>query len=79
VQLHCVRVEELGFGIAELRLKERPRIYTDNNEGFNLKKLKGRTWNVADRFHMVLRCAGHLDHHVGQMIYLCAELKRRSA
>ena len=32
--------------------------------------------NVMDRFHMVLRCAAHLDHHVGQMIYLCFELKR---
>lgn len=32
--------------------------------------------NVTDRFHMVLRCAAHLDHHVGQMIYLCFELKR---
>jgi len=32
--------------------------------------------NVADRFHMVLRCAAHLDHHVGQMIYLSFELKQ---
>ena len=32
--------------------------------------------NVADRFHMVLRCAAHLDHHVGQIIYLCFELKQ---
>jgi len=32
--------------------------------------------NVADRFHMVLRCAAHLDHHVGQMIYLCFELNQ---
>jgi hypothetical protein len=31
---------------------------------------------VSDRFHMVLRCAAHLDHHVGQMIYLSFELKR---
>ena len=35
--------------------------------------------NVVDRFHMVLRCAAHFDHHVGQMIYLCFELKRSSA
>ena len=32
--------------------------------------------NVTDRFHMVLRCAAHMDHHVGQMIYLCFELTR---
>jgi Protein of unknown function (DUF1572) len=32
--------------------------------------------NVVDRFHMVLRCAAHLDHHVGQMIYLSFEIQR---
>jgi hypothetical protein len=32
--------------------------------------------NVGNRFHMVLRCAAHMDHHVGQMIYLCFELRR---
>jgi hypothetical protein len=31
---------------------------------------------VGNRFHMVLRCAAHMDHHVGQMIYLCFELRR---
>jgi hypothetical protein len=29
-----------------------------------------------DRFDIVLQCATHLDHHVGQMIYLAFELKR---
>jgi len=32
--------------------------------------------DVGDRFHMVLKCAAHLDHHVGQMIYLCFQLRR---
>ena len=31
-----------------------------------------------DRFDMVLQCASHLDHHIGQMIYLGFELKRKS-
>ncbi|HXM23919.1 MAG TPA: DinB family protein [Terriglobales bacterium] len=35
--------------------------------------------NVGSRFHMVLKCAAHLDHHVGQMIYLCFELSRPQA
>jgi hypothetical protein len=35
-----------------------------------------RAENVGNRFHMVLQCAAHLDHHVGQMIYLCFELGR---
>lgn len=30
-----------------------------------------------DRFSMVLKCAGHADHHVGQMIYLQRELLER--
>jgi hypothetical protein len=34
---------------------------------------------AACRFHMVLKCAAHLDHHVGQMIYLAFELKRVQA
>jgi len=29
-----------------------------------------------DRFDMVLQCATHLDHHIGQMIYLGFESKR---
>jgi len=32
--------------------------------------------NVVDRFHMVIRCTAHLDHHVGQMIYLQYALLR---
>jgi Protein of unknown function (DUF1572) len=35
--------------------------------------------NVGNRFHMVLRCAAHVDHHLGQMIYLCFELRRAKA
>jgi hypothetical protein len=31
----------------------------------------------SDRFSMVLNCAGHAYHHVGQMIYLQRELRRR--
>jgi len=32
--------------------------------------------DVANRFQMVLRCAAHLDHHVGQMIYLGFALRK---
>jgi len=31
-----------------------------------------------DRFAVVLLCATHLHHHIGQMMYLGFELKRRS-
>ena len=29
------------------------------------------------RFEMVLQCATHLHHHIGQMMYLNFELKRK--
>ena len=32
--------------------------------------------DAQDRFGMVLSCATHLHHHVGQMMYLVFELKR---
>lgn len=32
--------------------------------------------DARDRFDMVLQCASHLHHHIGQMIYLGFELKR---
>jgi hypothetical protein len=35
-----------------------------------------RAGDTGSRFHMVLKCAAHLNHHVGQMIYLCFELTR---
>src|ERR1700704_1141991 len=34
--------------------------------------------DAHDRFDMVLQCASHLDHHIGQMIYLGFESKRES-
>ena len=33
--------------------------------------------DAKDRFEMVLQCATHLHHHIGQMMYLAFELKRR--
>jgi hypothetical protein len=32
--------------------------------------------DAHNRFEMVLQCATHLHHHIGQMMYLCFELKR---
>ncbi len=31
---------------------------------------------VGNRFNMILRCASHLNHHIGQMIYLQREFQR---
>ncbi len=30
--------------------------------------------DVKDRLSMFVRCVAHLDHHCGQMIYICREL-----
>jgi uncharacterized damage-inducible protein DinB len=35
--------------------------------------------DATDRLMMVLNCAGHLYHHVGQIIYLSKELARQRA
>jgi len=32
--------------------------------------------DAQDRFGIVLSCATHLHHHIGQMMYLGFELKR---
>jgi uncharacterized damage-inducible protein DinB len=34
--------------------------------------------DARDRFEMVVQCATHLHHHVGQMMYLAFELKRKT-
>jgi len=33
--------------------------------------------NCSNRLDMVLQCAAHMQHHIGQMIYLQYELKRQ--
>jgi uncharacterized damage-inducible protein DinB len=34
--------------------------------------------DAKDRFDMILQCTTHLHHHIGQMIYLAMEWKRRA-
>jgi len=34
--------------------------------------------DAGDRFTVFLRCAGHLSHHTGQMMYLCKQLATSS-
>jgi hypothetical protein len=33
--------------------------------------------DCGDRFTAFLRCAAHLSHHTGQIIYVCKELERQ--
>jgi|SRR5208282_155772 len=41
------------------------------------KKYTGVGADARDRLGMVLACATHLHHHIGQMMYLGFELKRK--
>ncbi|MGC2742208.1 MAG: DUF1572 family protein [Candidatus Angelobacter sp.] len=53
-----------------------------------LQKQSEQDWSAAytakgfedcgDRFTAILRCAAHISHHTGQIIYLCKELERGS-
>lgn len=35
--------------------------------------------DAGDRFTVFLRCAAHIDHHLGQIMYLCKEMERQAA
>lgn len=35
--------------------------------------------NCANRLDMVVQCAAHMQHHIGQMIYLVSEWQRQTA
>jgi DinB superfamily len=41
------------------------------------KPYAGTGAEARDRFDMVLQCASHLHHHIGQMMYLCFALKQK--
>ena len=53
-----------------------------------IKKQSEQDWSAAytakgfedcgDRFTAILRCAAHLSHHTGQIIYICKEIQRQS-
>jgi uncharacterized damage-inducible protein DinB len=39
----------------------------------------GAGTDAGNRLAMVLQCAAHMQHHIGQMIYLVYEIERRSS
>jgi hypothetical protein len=41
------------------------------------KPYSGVGTNCSNRLDMVVQCAAHMQHHIGQMIYLGYELKRQ--
>ena len=42
------------------------------------KEYTGVGSDAVNRFDMVLQCATHLHHHIGQMMYLGFEIKRKN-
>ncbi len=43
------------------------------------KEYSGSGTNSMNRLDMVLQCAAHMQHHIGQMIYILYEWERRAA
>jgi uncharacterized damage-inducible protein DinB len=41
------------------------------------KEYTGRGTNALNRLDMIMQCAAHMQHHIGQMIYLVHEVDRR--
>jgi uncharacterized damage-inducible protein DinB len=42
------------------------------------KEYSGIGTDCSNRLEMIVQCAAHMQHHIGQMIYLGYEFKRRS-
>ena len=41
------------------------------------KEYSGVGTNASNRLDMILQCAAHMQHHIGQMIYLVREMESR--
>jgi Protein of unknown function (DUF1572) len=54
-------------------------IRTQSAEDWSKPYTAVREDDAGNRFNIFLRCATHLHHHVGQMMYLCFELKRQNS
>jgi DinB superfamily len=53
-------------------------IRTQSNQGWSTAYSAVNT-DCSNRLEMILQCAAHMQHHIGQMIYLGYELQKRSA
>jgi hypothetical protein len=42
------------------------------------KEYSGAGTNAKNRLDMIMQCAAHMQHHIGQMIYLGYEWQRQS-
>jgi uncharacterized damage-inducible protein DinB len=42
------------------------------------REYSGAGTNAANRLDMIMQCAAHMQHHIGQMIYLNHEFQRQA-
>jgi uncharacterized damage-inducible protein DinB len=42
------------------------------------RQYSGVGTNASNRLDMILQCAAHMQHHIGQMIYLCYKIESSS-
>jgi hypothetical protein len=73
--LHLPKEEVLKHFDAAIDMVQRT-VRAQSTEDWSVAYSAVGAGNVKSRFQMVLQCAAHLDHHLGQMIYLCFELRR---
>jgi uncharacterized damage-inducible protein DinB len=62
-------------GAVEMVIKT---IHSQTSEDWE-KAYSGVGTNAANRLDMITQCAAHMQHHIGQMIYLRHELGRKEA
>jgi len=84
-----IRHRDREFTDTENKVKE--QVLADFDRAISMvvatvKKQSPEDWSSAysaerepeskDRFTIILRCASHANHHIGQIIYLCTELTK---
>ena len=84
-----VRHREQEFKDSNPPCKEDALRQLDAAVGMAKETIRGQSWaswtktysavgtDSSSRLDIVLRCAAHMQHHIGQMIYLSYELKRQ--
>ena len=65
-----VRFDEAVAMVQETLRKQSPEDWSAEYSGIGA--------NAKNRFDIVVQCAAHMQHHIGQMIYLAYEWKRRA-
>ncbi len=71
--------DKLLFGFMETMKMVKQCLYQQSTSEWTASYAAKGMERAMDRFSAFLNCAGHLDLHTGQIIYLCKELERQAA